>query len=77
MFGLLDILHPDAWATTVLKIETAIAEFTVPADKLTNPFTTYNKLSYTKFVSVTNNLDWSSYFSTIVYPSAIRVNLHA
>jgi len=75
MFAILQVPNPDQWATSVLNIEIALAKITVPADKLTNPFTTYNKFTYEKFLQLTDNLPWGLYFDSLGIPKSVLKNV--
>eukprot|EP01126_Amoeba_proteus_P014574 TRINITY_DN1643_c0_g1_i4.p1 TRINITY_DN1643_c0_g1~~TRINITY_DN1643_c0_g1_i4.p1 ORF type:complete len:570 (-),score=103.87 TRINITY_DN1643_c0_g1_i4:145-1854(-) len=74
MFSFMNVDNPSSWAQAVIDIETTIANFTVPADKLTNPFTTYNKLTLDSFKQLTSNLPWDSYFVWVA-PNDVLGNL--
>jgi hypothetical protein len=44
----------------------SFTEVTVSPDKLTNPFTTYNKMTLQKFTTISKNLPWKTFFQVLV-----------
>lgn len=51
-----------------MAFESGIASFTVPADQLTNPFVTYNKINLTGLEAIAPNFTWYYYLAAIQYP---------
>jgi putative endopeptidase len=65
-------------AQDVLTLETMIAKVTALPDELTDPFTTYNKVSYTNFKSIiAPGINWDVYFADvgIVNPQALNLDV--
>jgi len=64
MFTLVEDPRPVDSATRVYALESTIAGFTVPPDDLTDPFATYNPMSWSAFSSLAP-LNWAKYFNLL------------
>ncbi|MDN5864735.1 MAG: M13 family metallopeptidase [Gammaproteobacteria bacterium] len=64
-----------AEAKTVMAIETAMAEASMPRIKMRNPHAIYNIKTLDELEAITPNFDWQAYFANMGVPNLTSINL--
>lgn len=64
-----------AGAAGVLRIETALAEVSLPRAALRNPYASYNKIPVADLAAKAPGLDWAAYFKTVGLGEFKELNL--
>ncbi len=70
-----DATAAQAGAAGALRIETALAEVSLPRAALRNPYASYNKIAVADLAAKAPGLDWSGYFTTLGLGEFKELNL--
>ena len=62
-------------AQSVMRLETLLAQASLPRIKLRNPYASYHKMPVTELAKYTGDVNWTGFFGTLGTPAFTEINL--